>query len=186
MRSSTVKVHMKTHSDAENPRVIKIKIEPKNEDTKHEEEKVFANPMKISEERKVHLDRLPTRPFVKEEILKRPENRVLKPQPLPLNRISMNLNQENNANRVEFNRMKQQYSVSATITSSRDNVFETSNRSQATMAARKRIPLMMPSLNGLDRRGGCLLNRNSPSIIASAISLLNVKNREKESDQLFS
>ena len=195
MRSSTVKVHMKTHSDAEKPRVIKIDLAKKSKNASQEEAKVSNIPSNMKEEKKVEINRLPSPPRsqFKEDFTKRPESRLIRPRAHNINMGSLTNSQDNNLNRVEFRGMKNHYSVSATITSSRDNVFDNSSRSPMLVPAKKKIPLMLPSFQGLGRREGCLLNRNNVEVmdkkaeyITTTLNILNLKIRAQESDQLFS
>mmetsp|Transcript_5020 Transcript_5020/g.5717 ORF Transcript_5020/g.5717 Transcript_5020/m.5717 type:complete len:153 (-) Transcript_5020:98-556(-) len=149
MRSSTVKVHMKTHGDNTTATVIKVKNEmPLNLPNRLEEEKKFAPPVRGIEERK--MNQMSSKPIMRDGMVKIPENRVIRPKPIPYTMNGFQHPQDIGSNRVDFNKLKFHDSISATITSSIDNVFD-NPRAHGVFPIKKKVPLMVPSLNGLGR-----------------------------------
>lgn len=178
MRSSTVKVHIKTHPEAENARVIKLSKEflenEKKEKTK-EEEKVQPIPIvkpKPAPERVI--DRIPSFSKPKEEIVKRPENRVFKQRMVPPMYHPQpsleGLVPKRPLNSVVQNKMRRPYSNFATIDSSLDIGFApVICRPSRQPNVRKKILVALPNVSLLNK--SCLIKK--PDILSSGNKILN-------------
>jgi hypothetical protein len=144
MRSSTVKVHMKTHTGEADYQEIEIKTPKASQAI--EEEKSFV-PHSVS----MKLDsRSRDLKLIKQEsILKTNfERNVPSPTPIPTNNVFR-------ATGI----LRPQYSMTATITSSRENIFEApSNRTP--LIQNKKYPMNFPSINRLNTKGSCFLNKS--------------------------
>jgi hypothetical protein len=156
MRSSTVKVHMKTHEGETEYPEIEIKVsKPPNA---IEEEKSFPPnfvPIKLE-----YRSEVPEKQ-IKNEIISKPDNQMFKP--IPSKSISPPAPQSPVNNGYRLNGfLRPQYSVTATITSSRENIFDApSNRTPQIQI--KKYPMILPSLpsiNRLNTKESCLLNKS--------------------------
>jgi hypothetical protein len=144
---------MKTHDgEAEYP---EIKIEVSKPSKAIEEEKSLPQnfvPIKLE-----YRSEDPEKQ-IKNEIILKPDNQMFKP--IPSKSISPPAPQSPVNNGYRMNGfLRPQYSVTATITSSRENIFDApSNRTPQIQI--KKYPMILPSINRLNTKESCLLNKS--------------------------
>jgi len=187
MRSSTVKVHIKTHPEAENPRVIKLdKSEISREEKKEEIKTQSFQVKKEKVEVPRAMDKMPSFQKPKEEIIKRHvENRQFKQSAAPpifvptaeIGEATMS----RPLNSIPFKNMRKPYQLGApALLSSFDNAFDAKNFRPHSF--QKKICVSVPTVTALNSREGCLINKTQKiglgrksQYVNSALEKLNEK-----------
>jgi len=172
MRSSTVKVHMKTHGK----NLISVPIQ---ESDQLEEAKAIIQEAK----KNLPIFVKPIRPIVGESLNI--------PSVVKAAKSKTESCQDAEAQQRLYDRMeiiRQSYSLIATITSSRGDMFDNACNT-ITQRPKRRIGIILPSINRINLRESCLLNKPEPTFAdkcsaKGVIALNHLNARLMEDDPL--